>query len=716
MGRGTALRMAIKLGYSRAFSAILDSNVTTILTCVILYWLGSEEIKGFALTLGVGVVINMFTAYFITRMFFEMMCMFSVPMEVARYPWYFGLCIAGFGALLYGLGYWRNDEAARAHSVAMLFGKSLMMVAPGVVGLLLLMWLGRWIHARFQTGGRPRLPMQKWIPVPAWNWVRARHVFFGFSILVTVAGGLLFFGVDRKNLYDIEFLGGTAAQIDLRTPGSLGQEAIQSRLQSAGATLKGYGSALAGATVEASAGAFILRTPGVPAGRLEPVLRTAMGDLLSQVDAISYPEPAAESVGLRTKTELQLTREQVEERLRRDCAAAFNYAGEAISNAQVQAVGGTGVEGRSFEIVTLERNKDVVVGAIMETMQGDLDIQPQLSFALLDDKKSGGVPYFAISGEGAADLGLPLPAGEVSGLDLHGWRGGVAIVLDQVSPPQQLDALRGRLRAMRLQPGFEHYGWRESEVFGLAPSAPGADTYRRVMVVVADEAYPLEDQAGGRSSSWVSELAEPEVALIRAALTRQTSLSQITQFDQQISGEAQTNAYIAVVLSWLVIILYVWFRFGDLRWGLAAVVALVHDVLVGLGALGLSFYIADHFLGRALLVEKFRIDMAVVAALLTVIGYSVNDTIVVFDRIRENRGRAKEITPGMVNDSINQTLSRTFLTGLSVMLTIIIMYVFGGRGIHGFNYVLFAGIMTGTYSSFAIAGQLLIKRANLARA
>jgi SecD/SecF fusion protein len=267
---------------------------------------------------------------------------------------------------------------------------------------------------------------------------------------------------------------------------------------------------------------------------------------------------------------------------------------------------------------------------------------------------------------------------------------------------------------MRLQPGFENYGWRESEVFGLHPVSPGSKLYSRVLVVVADENYPMEDDQGVLSSTWVKELAEAEVTLIQEALQRQTSLNQITQFDQQVSSEAQTDAYIALALSWLTIIIYVWFRFGNIRWGLAAVAALIHDVIFAAGMIALTYYIADSAIGKALLLEKFRIDLALVAALLTVIGYSVNDTIIVFDRIRENRGRMTDVTSEMVNNSISQTLSRTLLTFLTSIITVIIMYVAGGRGIHAFTFVLFIGLSIGTYSSIGIASQFLLKRRDLA--
>jgi SecD/SecF fusion protein len=216
------------------------------------------------------------------------------------------------------------------------------------------------------------------------------------------------------------------------------------------------------------------------------------------------------------------------------------------------------------------------------------------------------------------------------------------------------------------------------------------------------------------SSAWVADLAEPELRLLQAALQRQTSLSQITQFDQQVSGEAQTNAFIAIALSWIGIIIYLWFRFGNIRWGLAAVIALIHDVVVALGAIAVAHCIYDTAIGRALLLDKFRVDLAMVAGIMTVIGYSVNDKIVVFDRIRENRGRLTDVTPSILNLSISQTMGRTLLTGLTTFFTIMIMYVFGGPGIHGFNFAMFFGILTGTYSSFAIASQFLVKKKAMA--
>jgi SecD/SecF fusion protein len=106
--------------------------------------------------------------------------------------------------------------------------------------------------------------------------------------------------------------------------------------------------------------------------------------------------------------------------------------------------------------------------------------------------------------------------------------------------------------------------------------------------------------------------------------------------------------------------------------------------------------------------HDFKIDLPTIAALLTLVGYSVNDTIVVFDRIREVRGKNPLLTPQTINDGVNQTLSRTLLTSFSVWLVVFVLYVFGGAGVHLFAFVMVVGVVVGTYSSIYIASPLLL--------
>src|SRR5205823_5442190 len=140
--------------------------------------------------------------------------------------------------------------------------------------------------------------------------------------------------------------------------------------------------------------------------------------------------------------------------------------------------------------------------------------------------------------------------------------------------------------------------------------------------------------------------------------------------------------------------------------------AMIHDTFLAIAAIGLAHLAYQFAPGSAkiLLFEPFRLNLTMVAAILTIMSYSMIDTIVVFDRIRENRGKFGHLDRKVINDSINQTLSRTLLTAGTTIVTVTVMYIWGGPGIHGFTFVLLFGILVGTYSSIAIAAPLLLLR------
>ncbi|CAD7694813.1 unnamed protein product [Ostreobium quekettii] len=178
----------------------------------------------------------------------------------------------------------------------------------------------------------------------------------------------------------------------------------------------------------------------------------------------------------------------------------------------------------------------------------------------------------------------------------------------------------------------------------------------------------------------------------------------------KVAGGMQRKAIQAIVVSLLGIIAYIWFRFQNIAFGLAAVVALVHDVLVTLGAVAVSAYVVEMVpgLASALQIDSFQVSLTLVAAFLTIIGYSLNDTIVIFDRIREVRGKSPNLTVDMVNASINQTLSRTLLTSVTTLIVVILLYAFGGPGIHSFAFALVVGVIVGTYSTIFVACPALL--------
>jgi SecD/SecF fusion protein len=205
---------------------------------------------------------------------------------------------------------------------------------------------------------------------------------------------------------------------------------------------------------------------------------------------------------------------------------------------------------------------------------------------------------------------------------------------------------------------------------------------------------------------------ESTLRTIQTELAETPLFDEVNTFASAVAGEMKQRALLAIVVSIFAISIYIWFRFQNLVFGLAAIVALIHDVLVALGVTAIASYLTGTSIGEVLLLEDLRINLAMIAAFLTLVGYSLNDTIVIFDRIREVRGKNPAITAAMINTSLNQTLSRTILTSLTVFIVVLIMYVFGGAGIHGFAWCLVIGCIAGTYSSVYIACPILVWATN----
>jgi preprotein translocase subunit SecF len=171
------------------------------------------------------------------------------------------------------------------------------------------------------------------------------------------------------------------------------------------------------------------------------------------------------------------------------------------------------------------------------------------------------------------------------------------------------------------------------------------------------------------------------------------TIEQIEIVGPTAGKQLQRQAALATLYSLLGMLIYLWFRF-ELIYGVAAVVAVFHDTLITVGAFSLT---------------NQEITLTVIAAILTLIGYSMNDTIVVFDRIRENLALSRrESLHDVVNRSINQTLSRTVISSGLTFLTVMSLYLFGGEVLHGFSFALVIGILIGTYSSIAVAAPMLV--------
>jgi preprotein translocase subunit SecF len=166
----------------------------------------------------------------------------------------------------------------------------------------------------------------------------------------------------------------------------------------------------------------------------------------------------------------------------------------------------------------------------------------------------------------------------------------------------------------------------------------------------------------------------------------------------KVGKDLTRKAILAIVFSWIGMLIYISWRF-EFRYAVGGILALVHDVIITIGAF-------------SILNKEF--DLTIVAALLTIIGYSINDTIIVFDRIRENtRKNVKQSLADTINMSVNQTLSRTILTSFTVFIVVVVLFFFGGPVIHDFAFALLVGVVVGTYSSIFIASPIILAWENI---
>ena len=183
------------------------------------------------------------------------------------------------------------------------------------------------------------------------------------------------------------------------------------------------------------------------------------------------------------------------------------------------------------------------------------------------------------------------------------------------------------------------------------------------------------------------------VDALQAHYSNPGTVQKVESVGPTVGRQLEKQAALATLYSLIGMLIYLWFRF-ELIYGVAAVVAVFHDTLITVGFFALR--------------DK-EISLTVIAAILTLVGYSMNDTIVVFDRIRENlRLSRREGLTEVVNRSINQTLSRTVLTSGLTFLTVLALYLFGGEVLNGFSFALVVGILIGTYSSIAVAAPMLV--------
>jgi len=597
--RGSSLGIAIKNGYERALRTILDANITTFITAAILFWVASEEIKGFAIVLMLGIASSMFTALFVTRIVFD------------------------------------------------------------------------WLLAKRII--KDHLFMLRLIHKPNVNWMALRPVFLTISTLLIAAGLFVFFTRDPavNNKYDIEFTGGTSVQINLKENVNLSRQDVEDRIHKA---------------------AIDLNNPALAAAKVYSIGKS------NRQYEINTTETNKTTVTVTFGESQQQSPEEMALAIKK---AQGRFEGK-LSNLRIIQKSNPA----DFVIETSNTNKSLVKG-VLETAFPDAQIsQPKVdevvnntilnAFADELQIQQNLLPEITSEEKITEELIDSFP-------ELVDFLGGIRITceLERGTTAEDIDS---RFKALRFKPDTQNLNYYPYQILDTTLNQMQPD--KPVNTFVYLSAPPEAGLRELTENEW-TQFIENETTKITAAATLATSLPRVTQINPSVGAEQKTRALIAIVLSLFAIVTYVGFRFGDLKYGIAAIVALVHDVCITLGAVTACTYIAETTIGTSLLIGDFKINLAMIAAFLTLIGYSLNDTIVVFDRIRENRHKAF-LNPQIITNSINQTISRTLLTSFTTFIVVLIMYVFGGQGLRGFTFAIGLGIIVGTYSSIAIAAPILL--------
>ena len=581
------MKASIEAGYDRAFLTIVDAHLTTLITAFILYWIGSGPVKGFGLTLIIGILVNLFSGVYIGRMLTDWMC-------------------------------------AKVDDVK----------------------------------------MASWVPELKLPYVEWRMFGYVFSIVTAVisiswfAFGHKLHGGSFERNFDIDFTGGNMVQVIFQEDltGSRIDEAIA---KAHAADPKGlalidpvelrkqpYFAEFGGAS-DASR-QWVFRARDEEGGELETrraVIEKQRAKVQRQVDdlraGVGQPGDKSDEAAARKleNDELKTLQAQVMD-LGNQVANRTEAFKRQLTTAFAGSVGAEGSE---------------ILGAEWK------DRGLTLRLATLEPVGA------TTAGEMAARLKKRTELEDVTVTPAGSDKAFVVAITFKAVPSARAE--------------FDHSDATVARIFGLLGGDGVTEGDRNARTAVASELY----------NNLINIAAAQKVTIARPYPSSE-------HFSGQVADQMKWGALIALLLSLLAIMAYVASRF-EFRFGVGAVLSLFHDAVITVGIIS---------------VLGVRIDLTVIAALLTMIGYSINDTIVTFDRIREMMrkngldGATPLGMPEIINRGIAQTMPRTVLTTGTVFLTVLVLVLFGGEALHAFALTLLIGIISGTYSSIFVAAPLLL--------
>ncbi|HNW92600.1 MAG TPA: protein translocase subunit SecD [bacterium] len=599
---GKTIRAAVSAGYEKALSAIIDSNVTTVISAIILYQFGSGPIKGFAVTLAWGLVASMFTAIFVTRVLFE---------AVLRNPNVRTLSVGGKELMrLYALNI--DFVAHRWKAIT----ASVVLLVVGIASIV--------GHRGLNYGI---------------DFVGGTKIIFRFATPVTTAEEDAV-----RDCLDAMQLGGSVQNYE--------ENGILIQTKGAKYTDKMFESLLA-KKLKADK-----RFDNEEAVRttLQPFATLDVAETL--LKSFYVNDTTGERIDLNTVSDANL-KSMIEKGLGEELA---NKVKLAIA-ARLGVVNDSAVSGR------LDANTLGDSVAFLAALQGGA---AELGADALMARQG---QFKAMADADAVLQAANLPAGLLNGLVL-------------LTEPTVDDTIRFNLNTMT-----------RPELVRVLASAVRQGGTAGELTEAAQQLAKVKERSSGMLADLTPLVGALEAPLAKAVVTQRWQVlpfmvESVEMVGPRIGADLRTKALYAIIYSIIAMLLYLAIRF-QFKYGVAAVIALAHDVLITVGFMSL--------LGR-------EFEMTVIAALLTLVGFSVNDTVVIFDRIREKlRIEGSKDWKATINKAINETLSRTIITSLTVFFTTISLLLLGSAVTFDFALVMTIGLFVGSYSTIFIAAPILIE-------
>jgi SecD/SecF fusion protein len=604
IAKGSTKRLAVRNGFERAFTTIIDSNLTTLISGIVLYAVGTDQVRGFAVTLTIGILCSMFSAVYVAHLLFDLAERF------------------GF----------------------------LNLSMSDLVG---------WLKKKF-LGDRDI------------DFMGARNAcLIGSAVLIGI--GLVAVFARGRDLLDVDLRGGTSVVFQLDKPAA--EDSIRQL------TNKIFDKDSNNAPISKTLSRMTAQ--GMPDGSVyrldtslfdENELKQRLVDGFAKEGGPSLVTFRVDSsAGTNGKTSDTSSPALPKPNEAKRAARFVSY------NPQEEAPKG---DAPAADAPQTEAPKADAATPPAETKPAET---PAAETPPAATPAETAAPAAQGEAPAAAAPAAPVVKSDIR-LSLKSSAGSQSAKIEVQNLTRKLiDAAKSQgITLVEAQIGLKP---TDAPPTWNRESTSGFDSWDVTLSLPSDQATKVID-------GLQNQLKNEPVFL---------SLSEV---GPAVADEMQGKAIGAVLISLFFIAAYIWFRFQKIAFGLAAVVALLHDVLITLGIVALSHWLAGPL--KFLMIEDFKINLAMVASFLTIIGYSLNDTIVVFDRIREVRGKSPRLTSEMVNLSVNQTLSRTLLTSATTIVSILLLYIFGGEGIHGFAFSLFVGIIVGTFSSIYIASPILL--------